>query len=474
MKVHSANPYKGLKPTLQLSSFPTNISRLAKNNTIRTMRTGLSSMDTTEGLSLDQMVNSSWLRHHLYLLGLDLIKLKLYQKFSHLLTTGGGGLIKNAVFELSSFLKRELVDRRCRTDSPESTIASQLKELISFNLSFTADSQRSAILDGEDYRESQFKWFFIAVGYMIVTESERSVEDLADKIISIYMSSTRPTIPIDAASAPLIDQDNSRILSLIHRYYTSVNIDYDLLYRPRPISIRMFDSVYYQIDLPPLPKIENKSLLAKALMHKEMYRAFLVKSHPFSEMLLEEGIEPTRDSCKVIRYDLSFLDGLGDFYLARESSKLLYRFKVETAPPSEDAGFGRKSYNMLRTILATNTLLSKLAVAYNLHRGLNDPIIYRFLLEDYVPNISTWSSPEFDMSDDVNGVMRYEQEFIADYFEQYVGALFLELPDVAQDWINEIYHNILLLIPDLHTTPGRILRYDYRAWSHDVIGRQVM
>lgn len=473
MKVSSANSYKGLQPSLQRKTLQA-ISRISKANSMRSIRSGPGSINVSEGPSLDQMVSSSWLRNHLYLLGLDLVKLKLYQKFSHLLTAGGGGLIKNAVFELSSFLKRELVDRRTRPDRLESAIANQLKELVSYNLSFAADPKGTAILEGEDYRESQFKWFFIAVGYMIITESEHSVEDLADKIVSIYMSFTKPSLPLDALSAHKLDLENSRVLNLIHRYYETVDLDLDLLYRPRPISIRMYDSVYYKIDLPPLPKIKNKSLSAKALMHKEMYRAFLVKSHPFSEMLLEEGIEPTRDSCKVIRYDLSFLDGLGDFYLARESSKLLFRFKVETAPSSEDSGFGRKSYNMLRTILATNTLLSKLAIAYNLHRGLNDSIIYQFLLEDYVPHIDTWTSPDFDTTEDVNGVMRYEQEFIADYFEQYVGALFLERPEVAQDWINEIYHNILLLIPDLHTTPGRILRYDYRAWSHDMIGRQVL
>lgn len=468
MKVHPATTYKGLKPAY--SGFSTTFPRVAKNNT-RSMRTAPRSFEIPETLTLDEIVNSSWLRHHLYLLGLDLIKLNLYQKFSHLLATGGGGLIKNVVFELSTFLKKELVDSRCRKGKTESPIANELKDLIAYNLTLTTECPRKALLDGEDYRESQFKWFFIAVGYMIVTESERSVEDLADKIISIYMNSTERCLPLEA---PVPAEDNARILSLIHRYYENADIDVDLLYHSRPLTISMYDSEYYHINLPPLPQIKNKSLLAKALMHKEMYRAFLVKDHPFSEILSEEGIEPTRDSCKVIRYDLSFLDGLGDFYLARESSKLLYRFKVESAPPSEDSGFGRKSYNMLRTVLATNTLLSKLAVAYNLHRGLNDPVIYRFLLEDYVPQIGVWTSPDFDMADDENGVMRYEQEFIADYFEQYVGALFLELPDEAQEWISEIYHNVLLLIPDLHTTPGKILRYDYRAWSHDVIGRQVL
>lgn len=116
-------------------------------------------------------------------------------------------------------------------------------------------------------------------------------------------------------------------------------------------------------------------------------------------------------------------------------------------------------------------MLSELALAYNLHKGLDDVVVFKLLRKSYVPHLNQWknSNSKFD-NDEVRG---YEQEFIADYFEQYVGALFLEQPEVAQGWITEIYENILLLISDVQVSAGTSRNYDYNAWSVDVIGRSL-
>ena len=69
-----------------------------------------------------------------------------------------------------------------------------------------------------------------------------------------------------------------------------------------------------------------------------------------------------------------------------------------------------------------------------------------------------------------------EEEFIADYFEQFVGALYLEKPTVAIAWLNDVFERILHLITDdykiVFGKNSRLqVRYDYKAWSIDVIGR---
>lgn len=415
---------------------------------------------------LNNLLGTSWIRHHLYTLGHDIVKLQLYQKFSHLLTVGGGGIIKTVVFDLSSFIKREL-----KPNDMNSNTAQQLRDLVYFG-SNSNNYPSEVIYESPKLSNrhsiSDFRWFFIAVGYMIVSQSENNIEDITDKIVNIYINSNNNRIIEDYNQQD--DAGNMKILELMKQYYDSVPINRARLYSNEPKFITMFETKDYKILLPPLPKIHNKELLAKSLMHKELYRGLLDSKHTFSKELKRRNITLAQLAYNIIKYDLSFLDGLGDFYLARESSNLLYKYRG-SPNDSSSIQFGRKSYNLLRTILATNTLLSELALAYNLHKGLDDVVVFKLLRKSYVPHLNQWknSNSKFD-NDEVRG---YEQEFIADYFEQYVGALFLEQPEVAQGWITEIYENILLLISDVQMSAGTSRNYDYNAWSVDVIGRSL-
>ena len=201
-------------------------------------------------------------------------------------------------------------------------------------------------------------------------------------------------------------------------------------------------------------------LLVKALMHKEYYRMLLTSTHPFAGKLTELGFDLDHRNYTLLKYELSFLDGLGDLFLAHESSKLIYELCRDGT-----MAVSNNTYHMLRTILATNTLLSKLTVAYNLHKGLDDAIIAYRLESDYLLNLHTGNlHPDMD----ANETRIYEEEFLGDYFESYMGALVIEQPDVAEAFIGDIYNRILLVIT-------KVLPPDvsYRIWTTGILGRNL-
>lgn len=379
------------------------------------------------------------------MLGFDNIKLHAYKKLSSLISQGGGGVIKNVVFDMSLFVKREW--------------NSNLGLLHHVASGLTIDL---TMLD--------FKWFYILVGYMMLTQPESKVESVTDKVVEFYLQLGGGHLLLDTP----IGATEKLILKLAAKYYKSVTIDYRALYdpnlHPRFIAVGEGSSAF-NIRLPDLPNIRSKHLLAKALLHKELYRAVFLPDHHFCGSLVRQNILVDRSALNVVRYDLLFLDGLGDFFLATESSEFLYKFR-SLEPYCEDPTFGKKTYTLLKTILATNTLLLRLAVAYNLHTALNDKIVSAMLNESYIPYISSRTVSEDAL------VMKYEEEFVADYFEQYVGALYLEQPEVAKEWINALFEQILYLISDSYKVFHRrrkllISHYDYRAWSVDVIGRSI-
>lgn len=404
-----------------------------------------------------EMLLSAWLRHHLFMLGLDKIKLHAYKKFLALLSQGGGGVIKNVVFDMSLFVKREWAS------------SSELLQHVASNLG-------PNMLD--------LKWFYVSVGYMMLTQPELHVESLTDKCVDFYLLLGGGRLLLDAP----IGVTEKLILKVAAKYYKSVRIDYRALYDPKlhPRYIRVGEREIQReaervsqkeggaqcvIKLPELPKITSKHLLAKALMHKEVYRAVFLDNHSFCQTVKSHNISIDRSALNVIRYDLSFLDGLGDFFLATESSQFLYKFRL-LEPYCADATFGKKTYTLLKTILATNTLLLRLAVAYNLHTALQDQIVSDLLADLYIP-YTLGGQVSSDHS-----VMKYEEEFVADYFEQYVGALYLEQPEVAKEWINQLFERILNLISDSYRVVHRRKKvsdchYNYRAWSVDVIGRSI-
>lgn len=387
---------------------------------------------------------SSWLQNHLFALGLDHIKLKAYKKLSSLVFQGGGGTIKNSVFEISLFVKREWANH--------STLAQHVP--LEFFLETSA-------------KVSGFKIFYVSIGYMLLTEKEELIESLIDDVFELYLDQSGSHLSLDKPTNNL----EKKVCKIAKKYYATVKIDYQTLYKPtawaKCITIgKNFDS----IALPPLPQIKSKQLLAKALLHKEMVRAFKEPAHIIHKSLQVEGMEVDPTILQIIRYDLLFLDGLGDFFLAKESSEFLYKFR-QSHPFSDDNSFGKKTYHLLKTILATNTLLLKLAIAYKLHSALDDPIVANLLHTTYVPNITSCSR-DYD-----SGCVRYEEEILADYFEQYVGALYLEQPEVAKKWINNLFKNILSLISESYMIASRrrakAHQYNYRAWSVDVIGRSI-
>lgn len=392
-----------------------------------------------------EMLLSAWLRHHLFILGFDNIKLHAYKKLSSLISQGGGGVVKNVVFDMSLFVKREW----------------------SSNLELLRHVASDLTLD---LTMVDFKWFYILVGYMMLTQPESKVESVTYKVVDFYLQLGGLYLLFDTP----IGSTEKMILKLAAKYYKSVTINYRALYdpslHPRFISVGEGSSAF-TIRLPDLPKIKSKHLLAKALLHKELHRAIFLPDHRFCRSLVAQNILVDRSALNVIRYDLLFLDGLGDFFLATESSEFLYKFRC-LQPYCEDPSFGKKTYQLLKTILATNTLLLRLAVAYNLQTTLDDKIVSDMLNESYIPFISSQTVSEDALA------MKYEEEFVADYFEQYVGALYLEQPEVAKEWINVLFERILYLISDSYRVSHRKRKllashYDYRAWSVDVIGRSI-
>ena len=410
---------------------------------------------------LNDLMNTAWMRHHLYMVGSDLFRLKLYEKLSNIIKTGGGPMVKSLVFEMTSFIRSELGHLNKGRLSE-----SQLKDIAFFGSNL-------GVIEPEIYEKyniPEFRWLYITVGYLMLTPQEELSDEIIEKVISIYMKS-RNTCSLLAGS----NQELDKLMDLVADYFDRVPINYKLIYNtpPKDLYISLHETKDYHIMLPPLPKLKNRENLVKSLIHKELYRAWLLPDHFFAEGLKNAGIDLDPATLKgKLKYELSFLDGLGDLYLAQESSHLLYRFRG--VPAQEGDGiFGTRTYNQLRVILQTNTLLSQLTVAYNLHKGLEDKKVQDLLMGEYTPNIDNWDNPDLD-----NEVRRYEQEFLADYFEQYVGALYLEQPEVALKFILQIYENTLRLISDVHRLSEKERKklsqsYNYRAWCVDVIGRNI-
>lgn len=390
-------------------------------------------------------LTSSWYKHHLFLLGLDKIKLCVYQKLSHFHTQVGGGAIKSVVSDLVLFAKTECVSHP------------KILEHVGGSVELSSCRQNNRKLD--------VRSFYVQVAYKLLTEDESKVDTLADALLELYLELRGHKLTLNAP----VNAQEKQILRLAAKYYKSSSINYRLLYdhKSYPRTIDIADQSL-TIHLPPLPQIKSKHLLAKALMHKELYRAVFLPDHDFYKTLVSNNVSIDRLALNVIRYDLLVLDGLGDLFLAGESSEFLYKFR-HLDPYSADDTFGKKTYNLLRTILATNTLLSRLAVAYNLHSALDDDIVCEMLEHEYIPYMAGHRDIEPPTCQ-----ARYEEEFIADYFEQYVGALYLEQPVVAKAWINQLFEQILFSITDSYRIKHRkrsLVQYDYRAWGVDVIGR---
>lgn len=407
-----------------------------------------------------------------------------------MLSIGGGGIIKEVVFDLTSFIRKELTDSSLESSR-------KLKDFLTSN-STILNSEDALIFS--DHHLALRNWLYIIFGYLALSYREQEVDRFLDKIIDMYLDSRSMRGLRARGALRIADSRDKQVLDLIKEYYENVAIRHDLLYpdsATRNTSITSDDSISSsasslsissisttssssssspgssscpyimfhethdeKVFLPPLPKIHDKELLVKALMHKEYYRMLLTSTHPFAGKLTELGFDLDHRNYTLLKYELSFLDGLGDLFLAHESSKLIYELCRDGT-----MAVSNNTYHMLRTILATNTLLSKLTVAYNLHKGLDDAIIAYRLESDYLLNLHTGNlHPDMD----ANETRIYEEEFLGDYFESYMGALVIEQPDVAEAFIGDIYNRILLVIT-------KVLPPDvsYRIWTTGILGRNL-
>lgn len=132
-----------------------------------------------------------------------------------------------------------------------------------------------------------------------------------------------------------IDPDNIRIirderdnftLATFENYINTVEIQEDLLFGSTSSTRFVTISPAYnqRIYLPPLPKLHNRNLLVKALMHKEFYRLLLDPRHRFAQTMQSHNYDLSFGEYGLIRKEISFLDGLGDFFLAQETSRLIF------------------------------------------------------------------------------------------------------------------------------------------------------
>lgn len=379
------------------------------------------------------------------------MRLETYRKFSHLLFLGGSGTIKAVVHDITSFIRREMHNK-------DSMHAKRLRDLVlrSSDYSFFQDVERRSSHVGST------KWLYIFFGYLQLFKPEDfNIGNYVDKIIEIYLATKESPLFYTVSGDLLLDDRDIESLEILKEYFDKVEIRNDLLYPEEKRYITLNQTADFHIELPPLPKLHSKHLLVKALMHKEAYRALLRPEHEVAAKLQENGWDLNYRSYTIFRYELSFLDGLGDFYLARESSKLLYEFyKVGDKIHSH-------VYQLLKVILLTNTVLSQMSLAYNMHKGLEDPVLNKVIHNEYIPyktsgNIAHWMG-------DFKEARVFEEEFLGDYFESYVGALFLEQPEVAERFVGEIYANILHLITQ--TLPPDIT---YESYCVKVMGRLLM
>ncbi|EGW31493.1 uncharacterized protein SPAPADRAFT_140011 [Spathaspora passalidarum NRRL Y-27907] len=401
-------------------------------------------------LRLDELLRSdNSKKSHFISLGEDFVRLSSYQRFRELLSFGGGTLIKTVVFDLSTFLKRE----QNNTDSH--TYAEFADFLTSNDKMFEREggmtpSRRSIGLKN---------WVFMIIGYLLHSYSEKEAEKCLDQLIKIYLNSRNDNLftASNHTTKDLTDARDKFMLDTFNQYVKKVPIRYKLLFGRNPYRHVSFHEGldYKKVSLPELPRLRNRELLVKALMHKEFYRILLDPRHEFAQTMVAAGYDLNHKEYSIVRKQVSFLDGLGDLFLAHETSKVIYELYSDGLP------LNNGSYRLLRTMLATNTFMTKLAIAYNLHVGLDDPIINERVANEWIPCIMF--GKEMEKSNRV-----YEEEFLGDFFEAYVAALLIEQPDVAKSFIKDIYSRLLEVITE--TLPPEL---SYHNWSTNVLGRSI-
>ncbi|CAI5758813.1 unnamed protein product [Candida verbasci] len=395
------------------------------------------------------------IKYHFYSLGGDFIRLGSYRKIKTLFTFnnhtfGNGSLIKEIVYDLSTFLKRELNDEK-------STKHLQLKNFLTSN-QIILNKENSMILC--DHHFGLKNWLYIIFGYMIHNYNEDDVYSCLEYVIEMYLESRKTRLRISEMKL-IRDSRDYYTLETFNEYIKNVKIKEDLLFESNDYDrfVSFTEAFNKKIYLPKLPKLNNKELLVKALMHKEFYRLLLDPNHSFAKKMKAEHYDLDFSEYGIIRREISFLDGLGDLFLAQETSKLIFDLC------NDGIDLNSTTYQLLRMILATNTLMSKLAKCYKLYEALDDSIINTRISNEYLPYTIHNKIP----SDKEEDEMRiYEEEFLGDFFESYMAALLIEQPKIAKEFIREIYKRILSVITE--TLPPEVT---YQSWTIQILGRNI-
>lgn len=392
-----------------------------------------------------------WVRTHLFHHGCELFKLETYRKLQTTLMNGGGGQIKSTIHDLLPFIRRE---------SQENSVAGQqLKELLCL---MVQEIQSASFSDGEPtvavhQKIPLYRWIFILIGYISSFDIGLDVRLFIDRLLEIYIKANQQRLNLNPRK--ITDPIESEVLGMLRDYIETAEIDYELLFGERKRTIVMTPTLSEPIELPCLPPIHDKKLLIRGLMHRETYRALLRSHHPFGKRILELGYNLNPRNYNVLKYELSFFDGMGDFFLAHEALVLLYNVYDE----SKLSEMRCHLYHMLRLILGTNTLLAKLAFTYGLYQGILDDELNGVILNEYITTYGLGTS-EQDKCDRV-----YQEEFLGDYFEAYVGALFWEQPQIAANFVRAIYQSVLKAITE--QLPPEI---SYSHWTWNIMGRSLV
>ena len=416
--------------------------------------------------SLDDLLRSNKrLKFHLVSLGGDFIRLSSYRKFKQMFRCGDGPLIKFIVFDMASFIKQELNNR-------ESRFHLDLKNYLSSNSVLQSNENDWRVSDRLICMKD---WLYIILGYMLLTYQEEEVHESLDEVIKIYLSArnhipTRYGVPVTTEGKRILTGEDERerfTLATFQTYINNVEIEEELLFNNKEEERFVTFSVANdrKIYLPPLPRLHDRELMVKALMHKEFYRLLLDPRHTFAQSMTAEGYDLNKEEYRIIRKEISFLDGLGDFFLAQETSRIIY--DLCTGTDTINYQVGPCVYNMLKTILATNTVMSKLTKCYHVERGLKDPLINSRISEEYLPLTRTG---KFKLGNgmDARESRIFEEEFLGDFFESYMAALLIEQPSVAKSFIREIYTRLLKIITE--TLPPDVT---YQKWTSDILGRNI-
>ncbi|CAK9437903.1 uncharacterized protein LODBEIA_P22810 [Lodderomyces beijingensis] len=416
------------------------------------------------------------LKYHFHSIGGDFIRLSSYRRFKQLFQLGGGSLIKAIVFDLSTFLKQELNDEK-------SGVHSQLKNYLTSNNTILQTREREWCLC--DHQFGLRNWLYIIFGYMLQNYKEEEVGQCLDDIIKVYLNARKNRMSPDDVKIIRDERDNYT-LAQFQSYIDKVEIREDLLFGDNHENqwVSFSEANNQRIYLPPLPRLHDHELLVKALMHKEYYRLLLDSNHEFARAMQAQNYDLSFGEYGLIRKELSFLDGLGDFFLAQETSRVIYDLCINNNNNNNNNNSGDDSdcmsrtsssdsaknvnstiYNLLKMILATNTLMSKLTKCYNLHQGIDDAIINQRVADEY---LTFTLKGELRDDKDVNEARIYEEEFLGDFFESYMAALLIEQPKVAKSFIRSIYTRLLHVITE--TLPPDVT---YQHWTTTILGRNI-